>query len=61
MSFVRESWLWLLGYREVPFAVRGLFRKEIGHMLLWGAVWGALNGRYCGFIAAKSLNAPDVL
>ena len=30
-------------------------------MLLWGIVWAALNGRYCGFIAAKSLGAPDVL
>jgi hypothetical protein len=61
MRSVRDGWLWLFGYREVPYAVRGLFRKELGHMMLWGAAWGALNGRYCGFIAAKSLNAPDVL
>jgi len=61
MRHVRDGFLWLFGYREVPFAVRGLFRKELLHMMLWGAVWGALNGRYCGFIAAKSLHAPDEL
>ena len=61
MRHVRDGFLWLFGYREVPFAVRGLFRRELGHMMLWGAAWGALNGRYCGFIAAKSLHAPDEL
>ena len=26
-----------------------------------GVAWGALNGPYCGFVAAKSLGAPDIL
>ena len=61
MNWMIQGWRWLFGYRQVPFAVRGIFRRELPHMLLWGVVWGALNGRYCGFIAARSLHAPDAL
>ena len=38
--------------------------EEYGYakkMMGWGIAWGALNGPYCGFVAAKSLGAPDIL
>lgn len=61
MLSVREATVWLLGYRDVPFAIRGIFRREVRHMLCWGVVWGGLNGNFCGYVAARSLHASDAM
>ena len=49
---------WLLGYRGVPFAVRGIFRFEVMHMTVWGVAWGCLNAKFCMYVARRSLDAP---
>ena len=49
---------WLLGYRGVPFAVRGIFRFEAMHMTVWGVAWGCLNAKFCMYVARRSLDAP---
>lgn len=61
MSRLHDGVAWLLGRRDVPFAVRGLYRREVWHMVIWGLLWGGLNGQFMGFVASKSLHASDVL
>ncbi len=57
---LRDRIAWLFGYRQVPFAVRGIFRYEALHMAVWGATWGCLNANFCMYVAKQSLDAPDL-
>lgn len=61
MGRVNDGVAWLLGRRDVPFAVRGLYRREVWHMFFWGMIWGELHGYFMGFVAAKSLHASDAV
>ncbi len=58
---VREGIAWLFGYRAVPVSARGIFRRELPHMALWGVVWSSLNGGFCGYVARVSLDASVFL
>lgn len=58
---IREGIAWLLGYRQVPYSCRLIFRYEFFHMLVWGLVWGGLNGNFAGYVASRALHASDLL
>jgi hypothetical protein len=51
----------LFGYRGIPFAVRGIFRREFAHFATWGLIWGTLNVNFCGYIATRGLGASGIL
>ncbi|MCG3138458.1 MAG: hypothetical protein HJJLKODD_02323 [Phycisphaerae bacterium] len=61
LHVVRESVAWVLGYREVPFAVRGNFRRELFYMAVWGVVWGGLNGQFWSYVALRKFEAAPLL
>lgn len=58
---IRDKVAAAFGFRGVPFSSRVIFRREFFHMLAWGFGWGSLNGRFCGYIAIRSLGASAFL
>jgi MFS family permease len=56
-SVLRQRIAWLFGYRQVPFAVRGIYRFEALHMTAWGATWGCLNASFGMYVAEQSMVA----
>ncbi|MGE3180448.1 MAG: hypothetical protein AB7N71_02380 [Phycisphaerae bacterium] len=46
---------------DLPFLTRRNYRYEIEHILLWGAVVGAVEGNIASVIAAKTFNASQLL
>lgn len=46
---------------DLPFLTRRNYRYELQHILLWGAVVGAVEGNIASVIASKTFNASQLL